>query len=70
MLHIRYYQSQIAHPSEKQYESPEEFLILQSREVPQLQDFFVIESVTLDGQELVNMHQKTIGDLFNYFNRK
>ncbi|MFH0384173.1 hypothetical protein ACHBHM_01455 [Streptococcus sp. A18] len=44
--------------------------MLQSREVPQLQDFFVIDSVTLDGQELVDMHQKTIGDLFNYFNRK
>ncbi|NQG20123.1 hypothetical protein HO710_09200 [Streptococcus suis] len=65
-----YYVTHFAHPSEKQYEGPEEFLMLQSREVPQLQDFFVIDSVTLAGQELVDMHQKNISALFNYFNRK
>ena len=66
MLIIRY----TNHGSEftKEYKDVNAFLGAQLLEVPELQDFYEIISVTLNG-EVVVLDDMTIGGLFNSLNK-
>ncbi len=49
---------------EKTYRSANEFVSAQYREVPDLEDYYEIIAVTLDGKA-IEVPGKTIGDLFS-----
>ncbi|CAM2953724.1 Uncharacterised protein [Streptococcus acidominimus] len=53
----------------KEYASADHFVTAQLREVPDLQDFYKIISVSLEGKDLSDFQGKTIGQLFDYLNR-
>ncbi|MHC5250309.1 hypothetical protein [Enterococcus sp. LJL90] len=52
----------------KTYKNPTEFVARQQLEVPDIEDYYTISKVTLDGQE-VALPEKTIGGLFNFYNK-
>nr|WP_057828415.1 hypothetical protein [Liquorilactobacillus cacaonum] len=66
MLVIKYLNQGIEENIE--YDSPDQFVARQQLEVPDLQDYYEINKVLLDGKSLNDFHGKTIIDLFNYYN--
>ncbi|MFV8211421.1 hypothetical protein ACMZ62_04685 [Streptococcus pluranimalium] len=69
MLNISFYRSDQGHPEMKEYASADHFVTAQLREVPDLQDFYKIISVSLEGKDLSDFQGKTIGQLFDYLDR-
>lgn len=55
--------------STKEYQKVEEFIGAQYREVPDLQDYFQIVSVSIDGKE-IELTDKTVSGLFSYLTNK
>lgn len=51
----------------RQYESAARFVARQQLEVPDIEDYYTISKVTVDGEEIA-LKDKTIGGLFNHFN--
>lgn len=48
------------------YKDTAEYVARQQLEVPDVEDYYRLESVTLDGKELPGFTGKTTGDLFNF----
>ncbi|MBM7636552.1 hypothetical protein [Streptococcus saliviloxodontae] len=67
MLDIHY----IVNQSEKSisFNSVDDFVMQQNREVPTLQDFVIVSSVTLDGTELPEFSGKRLDTVYNYFSQ-
>ncbi|MGX7351855.1 hypothetical protein RU97_GL001273 [Enterococcus canis] len=52
----------------KEYAKVGDFVGAQLREVPDLQDYYIVTEATVDGQP-VALSDKTIGGLFNVLNK-
>lgn len=66
MLEIHYMMA--GNEAIKSYKNPAEFVARQQLEVPDLEDYYVVSKVIVDGEE-VDLPEKTIGGLFNYYNK-
>ena len=49
------------------FHSIDEFVTLQQREVPTIQDFLVAKEVLLDGQAVNDLARKRLEDVYKYF---
>ncbi|MGX6979932.1 hypothetical protein ACWN8V_11930 [Vagococcus elongatus] len=68
MLEIHYFSSKNdTQETIKTYQTSSDFLAAQYLEVPDLQDYFAVSKVLLDGEEL-KLEDKTILGLFNFLN--
>lgn len=52
---------------EKTYNSANDFIAAQLKEVPDLPDYYHVQKATVDGKE-IDLTDKTISGLFNYLN--
>lgn len=66
MLIIKYFNQGIK--EEIKYNSADQFVARQQLEVPDLQDYYQIIEVLLDGKPIEDFKGTTIIDLFNYYN--
>ncbi|MFD1465075.1 hypothetical protein ACFQ4L_03085 [Lapidilactobacillus mulanensis] len=66
MLEIKYHEGQEARSI--QYKSPTDFVAVQQLEVPDLEDYYRIDEVLLDGQPQRQFAGVTVGELFNAYN--
>lgn len=66
MLIIKYVNQGIT--EEIKYDSTAQFVARQQLEVPDLQDYYQVVEVTLDGKPVKDFTGTTIVDLFNYYN--
>lgn len=48
------------------YKNTDEYVARQQLEVPDVEDYYRLESVTLDGQPLSGFDGKTTGELFDF----
>ncbi|EJE97334.1 hypothetical protein LM596_09335 [Liquorilactobacillus mali] len=66
MLIIQYFNQGIK--EEIKYSSENQFVARQQLEVPDLQDYYRIAKVTLNGKPVTDFKGTTIIDLFNHYN--
>ena len=66
LLIIQYFNQGVK--EEIKYSSEDQFVARQQLEVPDLQDYYRIFKVTLDGKPLTDFKGTTIIDLFNHYN--
>lgn len=69
MLEIHYSSAKTdTHENVKTYPKASDFVAAQYKEVPDLQDYYVVHSATIDGQA-IDLADQTILGLFNYLNQ-
>jgi hypothetical protein len=67
MVKITYSQAEIEQPKVAEFKNMDEFIMLQMREIPALQDHLKVLSLEIDGQPVE--FSGTIEDLFDKYNK-